>query len=147
MAAQFSDDERALAARAVEVDGARDQLLAGAALALDHHRQRRVGDAIEQPEQLQHARRAADDVAVVVAHRQRLAVLAQLLLDAGQLLAPRRQLDLQAPVQRVDLALAPAQLAQQARVLDGDRRLLGEVQHQAAPSSPPNAPLRSRWST
>ena len=109
---------------------ARDQLLAGAALALDHDRQRRVGDAIEQPEQLQHARRAADDVAVVVAHGERLAVLAQLLLDAGQLLAPRGQLDLEAAVQRLDLALAAAQLAEQARVLERDRRLLGEVEHQ-----------------
>ena len=49
----------------------------------------------------------------------------------GQLLAARRQLDLQAAVERLDLAFAPAQLGQQARVLDGDRRLLGEVQHQA----------------
>ena len=103
-------DERAIAARAVGVDGARDQLLAGAALALDDDRQRRVGDAIEQPEQIQHARGAADDVAVVVAHGERLPVVAQLLLDARQLLAPRGQLDLEPAVQRLDLALAAAQL-------------------------------------
>jgi hypothetical protein len=54
---------------------ARDQLFAGAALALDHDGQRRVGDAIEQPEQIQHARCPADDVAVVVTHGERLPVV------------------------------------------------------------------------
>ena len=123
-------DERAVAARAVRMDGARDQLLAGAAFALDHDRQRRVGDAIEQPEQIEHARRAADDVAVVVAHGERLAVVAQLLFDPGQLLAPRGQLHLEPAVERLDLALAAAQLGQQARVLERDRGLLGEIEHQ-----------------
>ena len=128
------------------VDGARDQLLAGAALALDDDRQRGVGDAIEQPEQLEHPRRAAHDVAVVVADGQRLAVFAQLVLDAGELLAARGQLDLEPAVQRLDLALAPAQLGQQARVLDGDGGLLGEVETRLTSSSS-KAPLRRRWST
>ena len=87
-------------------------------------------DAIEQAKQLEHARRAAHDVAVVVADGERLAVLPQLLLHARELLAARRQLDLEAPVERLDLALAAPQLGEQARVLDGDGGLLGEVEHE-----------------
>ena len=87
MAAQFSPTNGRSRRGPLRVDRARDQLLAGAALALDDDRQRRVGDAIEQPEQIQHARRPTDDVAVVVADGERLAVVAQLLLDARQLLA------------------------------------------------------------
>jgi hypothetical protein len=63
-----------------------------------------------------------------------------------KLFAPRGQLDLEAAVQRVHLALAAAQLAQQARVLERDRRLLGEVEHQPHVVLS-KAPLRRRWST
>ncbi len=40
------------------------------------------------------------------------------------------QLGLEAAVERLDLPLAPTQLAEEARVLERDRRLLGEVEHQ-----------------
>ena len=47
-----------------------------------------------------------------------------------QLLAPGGQLHLEPAVQRLDLALAAAQLGEQARVLERDRRLLREIEHQ-----------------
>ena len=108
-----------------------DQLLAGSALAGDDDRERRVGDPVEQAEQLQHARRPPDDVVVVVAHRERLPVVAQLLFDAGELLLPRGELHFEAAVQRLDLPLPAAQLREQARVLERDRGLLREVEHEA----------------
>jgi hypothetical protein len=48
--------------RGVGVDGARDQLLAGAGLALDQHGGGRAGDARDQLVDLQHDRALADDV-------------------------------------------------------------------------------------
>src|SRR5450432_171229 len=99
-------DERLALARPIEVNGARDELLARAALALDDDGERRVREAIEHAEQLEHARRAAHDVAVVVADGERLAVLSQLLLHAREFLAARRELDLEAPVEGLDLTLA-----------------------------------------
>ena len=75
-------DERALGARRVGVDGARDQLLAGAALALDQNRRsarRRLDDQVEH---LPHPRAAADDVRELVVAL--LDVLAQVAVLVDQ---------------------------------------------------------------
>ena len=85
MAAHDSATNGLAAARTVVVDGARDQLLAGAALAVDDDGERRVGDAIEQAEELEHARRPANQVVVVVADRQRGAARAHLLVQLAEL--------------------------------------------------------------
>src|SRR5262249_1975497 len=54
-------DERLVLPRRVVVERARDELLAGAALAGDEHRRRRVGDALEHVVDLGEAVRRADD--------------------------------------------------------------------------------------
>ena len=69
-------------ARAVIVERARDELLAGAALADDHDRQRGRGGAIDDVEHAHHRRRAADDALVAVA--QAIAV-GEVGLDAHEL--------------------------------------------------------------
>ena len=56
-------DERAVGARADAMDRAREQLLAGAALADDQHGRIRRRDAIDHREQLAHQRRLADHLA------------------------------------------------------------------------------------
>jgi hypothetical protein len=53
-------DEGPLRARRFAVQRARDQLLAGAGLAGDQHRQRRLRQAADGAEQLAHRRRLAD---------------------------------------------------------------------------------------
>ncbi len=58
---------------AVEVDGARDELLAGAALAQDQDGVRGVGDLGEDAVELLHSRRAADQVAQAATGAQVLA--------------------------------------------------------------------------
>ena len=60
-------DEGAPAARPVGVDGAGDELLAGAALADDEHRDVARRHAVDQAEQLAHRLAPADDVVVGVA--------------------------------------------------------------------------------
>ncbi len=52
------------------------------------------------------------------------------MLHARELLAARGQLDLEAAVEGLDLAFASAQLGEQPRVLDGDGRLIGDVDHE-----------------
>ena len=52
-----------MAPRASLVDGARDQLLAGAALAADEHRDVGVGDAIDEVVDLAHLVAAAEQLA------------------------------------------------------------------------------------
>ena len=54
--------ERLRGAVAGVVDGARDQLLAGAALALDQHRAAQAGDLVRQVQDLVHLRVLADHV-------------------------------------------------------------------------------------
>ena len=56
-------DERPVGARADAMDRAREQLLAGAALADDQHGRIRGRDAIDHREQLAHQRRLADHLA------------------------------------------------------------------------------------
>ena len=56
-------DERLLRARPVIVDRARDQLLAGAALAVDEHGRLALDDLREQLDDVAHRRRIADDLA------------------------------------------------------------------------------------
>jgi hypothetical protein len=59
---QVDRDERRLGPRRVVVDRARDQLLAGAALAGDQHRRGRAGDPADQSEDLLHGLGPRDDV-------------------------------------------------------------------------------------
>ncbi len=56
--------EHLVLARAIEVQGARDQLLAGSALALDHDRHVAGGDTFQKIEDLLHRGRAPDDLPV-----------------------------------------------------------------------------------
>ena len=71
--AAVHDHERAVRARAAPVDGARDQLLAGAALAGHQHRRVGVRDLVDQLRDRAHRGTAADDaVALVLAHLVRL---------------------------------------------------------------------------
>jgi hypothetical protein len=77
---QVDGDERPARPRRIVVDGAGDQLLAGAALAGDEHRRRRAGDAADQREDLAHRLAAGDDVGEAVG-------LLDLALEAGDLAA------------------------------------------------------------
>jgi hypothetical protein len=58
-------DERAFAALALVVDGARDELLTGSGFAVDEHRRVAVADAIDEIGDLAHGGAAADDQALV----------------------------------------------------------------------------------
>ena len=58
-------DERHVALRAAVVNGARDELLAGAGLAGDEHRALGIGDALGPADDLLHRPAAADDAVVV----------------------------------------------------------------------------------
>ena len=71
-APQLSDDERAPGAARLQVDAARHQLLAGAALALDQHRAVAAGDATDHREHLVDLRTASDDRGQTVAARDDL---------------------------------------------------------------------------
>src|SRR5262249_44534800 len=75
-------DERARAAGALVMDGARHELLARAALAEDQHRQRRVDDPIERREHPRDGRPSADDGSVVVAVLERFLAHPHLLCEA-----------------------------------------------------------------
>ncbi len=121
--------EGAVGALAVDMDRPGHQLLARAALALDHHRKVCLGDPVHQPEQLHHARRLADDVAVVVLQRQGLLARPQLLTHPVQLRLLVLHLLLELQVEALDLLLPAAVLCQQAGVLDGDGGLICQVQH------------------
>ena len=59
--AAVDGDERLVAPRARAVDRAREQLLAGAGLAVDQHARVRVGDQARLPQQILHPRTAGDD--------------------------------------------------------------------------------------
>src|SRR5206468_2589873 len=83
------DERRVLAARAL-VDLARDDLLAGAALAGDQHRRIGGRDLIDQRVRLLHRRRCTDETA---AAPRRCHDLAQALDLAGQPAALRRAPD------------------------------------------------------
>ena len=73
--ARVDGDERAIGARRVGVDGARHELLAGAALAGDENRRAARRRLHDQVEHLLHARAAADDARELL--RLRLQALAQ----------------------------------------------------------------------
>src|SRR6185312_14535497 len=120
-------DEGLAAARTVVVDGAGDELLAGAALAVDDDGQRGIGHAIEQAEQLEHARRPANQVVVVVADGERGARGADLFVQLAELDGLLGDLLLQRAVERVDRLLCAREVGEEARVLDGDGGLLGEI--------------------
>src|SRR5262249_11113723 len=63
-------EERRLRTRALAMDRARDELLAGPRLALDQHRDGRRGRALHQPEDLGHRRARADDLGEPVTTRE-----------------------------------------------------------------------------
>jgi hypothetical protein len=125
-------DEGPLAPPAEAVDRARHDLLAGAALAEDQDGVVGLDHDVEQPQQVEHRRRAADDLGVVVAERR-------LVLDLHQRVAHRLQLGVldvdlapELAVRRLELGARRLGLRVQARVLDRDRRLVGEKLHQFA---------------
>src|SRR5215813_10020388 len=60
--AAVDGDERPIAARSLEVDGARDQFLAGSGLAVDEDGDRRRDRRRQQTEQAPHRRAVADDL-------------------------------------------------------------------------------------
>ena len=124
--AAIDGDERPGLARAVEMNRARDELLARAALALDEHGRLRRGDAIEPREHGLHRGPVADEVRVVVASLERGLLLAHLLGEP----ADRRGLPfeerLDARALDVELGGAPRELGVQARVRERDRDLIRE---------------------
>src|SRR6185312_3729499 len=61
--AAVDDDERLVLAARQIVDRARDEIFSGAGFALDQHRRFGRADALEEPEDLAHAQRAADHLA------------------------------------------------------------------------------------
>ena len=65
------DDERLLRARPVIVDRARDQLLAGAALAVDEHGRLALDDLVEQLDDVAHRGRVADNLGERMRERRR----------------------------------------------------------------------------
>ena len=78
-------DERHLALRAVEVDGPRDHLLAGAGLAGDEDRALGLGHQLRGVDHLLHAAAAADDAVVIelgVALADEIPVLGAAAADA-----------------------------------------------------------------
>src|SRR5207249_7643936 len=81
-------DQRAVGARAPVVDRLGDQLLAGAALTGDEDRGAELRDGFDRLEDLLHLRRAADDVADVVAVADLAAELLELALQVGVLGRP-----------------------------------------------------------
>src|SRR5262249_31685802 len=83
-------DERRLAAQREPVDGAREELLAGAALAEDEHARVRGRDALHHGEELLHRRRLADDL-VHAAHARDLVAQAPYL--AGEAAVGRGAVD------------------------------------------------------
>src|SRR5690606_27487850 len=95
------------APRAVEVDGARDELLARPALARDQDRQLALDDAVELLEHAAHRVRRADDRRVVEAP----ALAAQLGPHDGQLRLPIAHLAPEQLVQSLDLSLRGRELA------------------------------------
>ena len=80
-------DERPVAPRRVEVDGARHQLLARARLAGDQDRAGGGGDGLDEPEDRRHHLAAADDVAELVHGAERPLEQQVLLLQLPALLA------------------------------------------------------------
>jgi hypothetical protein len=83
--------ERLVASRALPVDGAGDQLLAGAALAGDQHRGRRARDVGHEMVELFHLRMSADDLAEVVAALELRAQVDDLALERAPLERPAHE--------------------------------------------------------
>jgi hypothetical protein len=125
-------DERLLAPPAEPVDRARDHLLAGAALAQDENRIVGLDHHVEEAQEVEHRRRAADDLGVVVADRHLVLHLDQRVADRLQLGVLHVDLAAQLAVRRLELGARRLGLRVQARVLDRDRRLVGEELHQLA---------------
>ena len=126
-AAQLSGDERARAAGRVVVQRAGDQLLAGAALALDEDGGVRRADLPEHVEDALHRRAAADDAleAVALVH-----LALQVAAFADEALFLRRLLDLRAEHVHVERLLQVRQRALLHR-LDGGAHgaVPGEDEH------------------
>ena len=139
-------DERLAAARAVVVDGARDELLAGAALAVDDDGERGVGHAVEQAEELEHARRPANQVVIVVADGERGAARAHLLVQLAELDAPAWRPPAAAAVERVDLAAARCAKSPRRRAFSTAMAACSARSQTSATSASPKAPARRRWS-
>ena len=111
-------DERLLRAVSGVVDGARDQLLPGAALALDEHRASQAGDVADELEDLLHPGMLADDVVAAVLAGQLLAkdaVLALQVLDLDDPLHQQRDLR---RVERLDDVILRAFLHRSDRGVD-----------------------------
>src|SRR6185436_17184045 len=92
-------DKRPVVARAERVEGAREQLLAGAALALEEHRRVGGGGAVQRHRDLLQLRVVADDLRRAAALRQ---LLAQDQVFGGQPPLRQRPLDHQQQVLRID---------------------------------------------
>ena len=115
-------DERAAAARAVLVQGARQQLLAGATGSDDQHRKVAGHHLVRQVQAPHQGRRAADDLGVGVLET----VARQVFLEVRELLGLDRH-----PLLELAVALGHRQpvrpvLLEQAVQVQGDRRLVGE---------------------
>jgi hypothetical protein len=125
-------DEGALAAGAVLVNRARDELLARAALAQDQDRHGRVRHLVEQAENFVHLRAARDDRRVVVLEAIR-AVPRDQLHDLFELHALRDHFVLEVEIQALEsapgvfkLARPQAEVLEHLRVPDGDGDLVRE---------------------
>src|SRR5262249_24894473 len=114
-------DERLLLARAVVMDGAGGELLAGSALAVDDDGQLGVGHAIEQTEEVEHARRAAYERIVATSQGEGFARAAQLDLHVADLGALRIDLECETLGELLGAATGALELAQEAGVLEGER--------------------------
>ena len=115
--------ERTARAPAGEVERARDQLLAGAALAGDQHGRVGLRDLVDRRAHLLHRRRVAD-------HRAVREALGQLAVLAAQLVLGERALDDEAQlVGRERLADVVARAELHAAHGGVDRRIRGDQQH------------------
>ena len=117
-------EERLARPRALRVDGAGDQLLAGARLALDEDGLLGGHDLVEEAQHVAHRGRAPHDRRVGA---RGLARLAEAVLHLHELLrlglGPQRELG----VQGLELLRPPLVLLVEPRVLDRDRREVGEA--------------------
>ena len=122
IAPQFTGHERPVAARAGVVDQVRDQLLAGAGLAIDVYRRLAARDALDHLAQLLHGARAAEQLDLRQLQRA-LAGLAE-LERGGDQLAQRRDVErLGDEIEGAELERAHRGLDVAVRGDDGHRRL------------------------
>ena len=122
MAAQLSARNGRLGPRAVLVDGAGDQLLAGAALAGDQHRDVLSGDAADGLVDLAHGGAGADDGAVHVGVRRRFGDHGRLAHPPGHLQRLADHAPQLVQVERLEQVIVGALLHR----LDGRVRRLGQ---------------------